>query len=444
MTWLVMAALMLVTSLSSQSSAQQTPPDVSPQARAVLAAIAANEFAKVEDRFTPEMTAALPAGRLAALWASLVTQAGALKHCGTEPRVRRIADKQMVITACEFERTIVDVQFAFDSAGRISGLTFRPGAKPPVPYAVPSYANPSSFAEREITIGSEWALPATVSVPTGPGPWPAVVLVHGSGPNDRDETILANKPFKDLATGLASRGIAVLRYDKRTMVHGAKAMAVKALTVRQEVIEDVLEAVKALRAQPGVDPARVFVLGHSLGGMLIPRIATADPTIAGLIVLAGAARPLEEAIEVQTRYLAMVDGTISPQEQDGIAQAAAVAARVRALTAEDAQNDRPISGAPGVVLAGFARLRSALSGDAREIADADTARRTGLSGDDGRVREMEGGTRLAARRQVPQLSHAEPSLHRGHRTGLARRDKVPGHVAEEVIRDIATWVLAKR
>ena len=138
----------------------------------------------------------------------------------------------------------------------------------------------------------------------------------------------------------------MLRYDKRTMVHGAKAMAAKTLTVRQEVIEDVLEAVRALRAQPGIDGGRVFVLGHSLGGMLIPRIAAADPTIAGLIVLAGAARPLEDAIEAQTRYLALADGTISPQEQEAIAQAVATAARVRALTAEDALSDRPISGAP--------------------------------------------------------------------------------------------------
>jgi hypothetical protein len=128
MTPLVTVALMLVTSLPSPSRAQQPPPDVIPQARAVLTAIAANEFAKVEDQFTPEVKAALPAGRLAAPWAALVTQAGALKHRGTEPRVRRIADKQMVITACEFERTTADVQFAFDSTGRISGLTFRPGA----------------------------------------------------------------------------------------------------------------------------------------------------------------------------------------------------------------------------------------------------------------------------------------------------------------------------
>ena len=156
---------------------------------------------------------------------------------------------------------------------------------------------------------------------------PAVILVHGSGPNDRDETIGANKPFKDLATGLASRGIAVLRYDKRTRVHGAKVAALTDFTVNQEVIEDVIEAVKALRAQPRIDPARVFVLGHSLGGMLVPRIATADPTIAGLIVLAGAARPLEEAIVAQSRYIAVADGTISPEEQQGIDQAAATRRR---------------------------------------------------------------------------------------------------------------------
>ena len=85
--------------------------------------------------------------------------------------------------------------------------------------------------------------------------------MHGSGPNDRDETIGPNKPFKDLAGGLASRGIAVLRYDKRTKVHGAKLPAIADFTVKQEVVDDVLEAVKALRANPKIDRARVFVLG---------------------------------------------------------------------------------------------------------------------------------------------------------------------------------------
>ena len=344
---LLVASVILATMLQAPIPSQRSSPDVVPQARGILTAIVAGEFATVEKHFTDDMKAALPPGALAALWGKLLTQVGAYKGCATDPRVRRLEDKEMVITPCEFERTTIDIQFAFDSAGRISGLVFRPSVRTAAAYTLPSYATPSSFIEREMTIGSsEWALPATLTSPAGSGPWPGVVLVHGSGPNDRDETVGANKPFKDLAVGLASRGIAVLRYDKRTMVHGAKVAALENFTVRHEVIEDVLEAVKALRAQPLIDPERVFVLGHSLGGMLIPRIGAADPTIAGLIVLAGAARPLEEAIVAQTRYLTLADGTISTEEQQAIDQATAIANSVRALKPEEASSGRMISGAP--------------------------------------------------------------------------------------------------
>src|SRR5262249_57372826 len=121
----------------------------------------------------------------------------------------------------------------------------------------------------------------------GAGPFPGVGLAHGSGPNDRDETIAQNKPFKDLALGLASRGIAVLRYDKRTKVYPAKMAGLAGLTVKDEVVDDAIAAASMLRSQPRIDPARVFVLGHSLGGMLVPRIAAADAKLAGVIVMAG-------------------------------------------------------------------------------------------------------------------------------------------------------------
>lgn len=346
MTSLVPAILMFVM-LQSPSSVEQPSSEVIAQAQAILASIVAKEFTKVEEQFTGDMKVALPSGRLAAMWMMVQEKVGAYESCGTNARVRRIADKQMVITPCEFERATIDIQFAFDSAGRISGLAFRPAASAPVPYTLPSYASPSSYAETATTIGSgDWALPATLTVPVGTGSLPAVVLVHGSGPNDQDETVGVNKPFKDLATGLASRGIAVLRYDKRTKVHGQKVAALTNFTVSQEVIDDVLEAVKALRAQPRIDSGRIFVLGHSLGGMLIPRIGTADPTIAGFIVLAGPARPLEQAIVAQTRYLAAADGTISPEEQREVDRAAALAESVRALNPEDAKSGRMISGAP--------------------------------------------------------------------------------------------------
>ena len=123
---LLVASLILATMLQAQIPAQRSSPDVVPQTRGILAAIVAGDFAIVEKQFTDDMKAALPPGALAAMWAKLLNQAGAYKGCGTDPRVRRIDDKQMVITPCEFERTTIDIQFAFDSAGRISGLVFRP------------------------------------------------------------------------------------------------------------------------------------------------------------------------------------------------------------------------------------------------------------------------------------------------------------------------------
>jgi hypothetical protein len=155
-------------------------------------------------------------------------------------------------------------------------------------------------------------------MPKGEGPFPAVVLVHGSGPNDRDETIGPNKPFKDIAWGLASRGIAVLRYDKRSKVHGPKMAKMANMgkmdnfTVKEEVIDDALAAVKVLRGSARIDPKRVFVLGHSNGSLLSPRIGKADPKIAGLIMMAGCiTQPVEKCLLRQATYIASLSGPIT-------------------------------------------------------------------------------------------------------------------------------------
>src|SRR4051794_36392117 len=144
------------------------------------------------------------------------------------------------------------------------------------------------FTEEPVVVGSgEWALPGTLTLPTGTGPFPAVVLVHGSGPHDRDETIGPNKPFRDLAWGLATRGIAVLRYEKRTKEHGAKFVKENTYTLRSEVIDDVRAAVALLRSHRSVDPKRIFVAGHSQGAVAAPRVAELEPGLGGVILLAG-------------------------------------------------------------------------------------------------------------------------------------------------------------
>ena len=421
------------------SQAQSPADDPARHAQAVLSALGARDFAQVESQFTDQMKAALPGG-LEPGWTRLTSQAGAFKSCGAA-RVQAMANLQLTITPCEFERAKLDARVVFDLDGRIAGLSFGPPAAAAASYSPPAYAIPASYTESDVTVGSgQWALPATLDMPTGAGPFPALVLVHGSGPNDRDETILGNKPFKDLALGLASRGIAVLRYDKRTNVYPARLAGMADFTVKQEVIEDALAAVTTLRAQPRIDPARVFVLGHSLGGMLIPRISTEDARLAGVIVMAGAARPIEQAILEQTEYLAMADGRITPEEQTQIDEARKLVEAVRALTPEDGRSAKLIFGAPAsywLDLRGY---------------DAPTAAKTVnqpmlvLQGERDYQVTMDEFARwksaLAGKSNV--TFHSYPTLNHlfvsGTGKSLPAEYQTPGHVDEAVVRDIAEWI----
>lgn len=144
--------------------------------------------------------------------------------------------------------------------------------------------------------GGEYPLNGMLTFPDAPGgPVPGVVLVHGSGASDMDERIFALTPFRDLAEGLAARGIAAIRYDKRTYAHAKKLRGVSP-TAWEETIEDAILAAELLRADPRVDPARVFLVGHSMGAMLAPRIDAECGLFRGLVLMAGTPYRMEEIV----------------------------------------------------------------------------------------------------------------------------------------------------
>lgn len=173
----------------------------------------------------------------------------------------------------------------------------------------PAPAARPACEEREVRVpvGVD-SLPGTLCLPRATRPVPVVVLTHGSGPNDRDETIGPNKPFRDIAHGLAAVGIATLRYDKRTFALRGR-LDPATLTVEQEVIADAVSAVRFARSQPGIDSARAFLLGHSLGGTLAPIVAERlGRELRGVILLAPGARPLDSVIVEQTAFRMRVAG----------------------------------------------------------------------------------------------------------------------------------------
>jgi dienelactone hydrolase len=260
------------------------------------------DYAGAEAMFDSTMKAAVPEAALKGIWDDSVKRYGAFKKLGVT-RSEKIGGYDSFLIEMQFTKSAFNLRLVFDSKNMIAGMYFAPITSTVV-YKAPTYVKVSSFKETSVIIGKgAWALRGTLTMPAGKGPFPAVVLVHGSGPNDRDETIGPNKVFRDLAWGLATQGIAVLRYEKRTREHAAKFAKIRNYTVKAETVDDAVAATALLRNTKKINKNRVFVVGHSLGGMLAPRIAQADPKIKGMVILAGPTRPLEDLVLDQTKYI---------------------------------------------------------------------------------------------------------------------------------------------
>lgn len=196
----------------------------------------------------------------------------------------------------------------------------------------PDITLPENIEEREITFGKKgWELPGILTTPKGDDKFPVVILVHGSGPNDRDETIGPNKPFRDIAWGLAQKGIASIRYDKRTNVYGKKMASDPNLTVYEETVEDAVQAELFVQMNSNFICEGTYILGHSLGGYLIPRIAQ-ESEASGYIIVAGPVTPLEDLMVEQVTYIGNLDGSLSKDEERTIKAYEIMRDNIKSLT----------------------------------------------------------------------------------------------------------------
>jgi uncharacterized protein len=347
---IILISISLLSTIFSGCTVQEnednkTPKEIPLETKAeqMVENLTKENYAAVYENFNEEVKSSFSLKDLQTAWNSLISSYGTFEEIVNTRKTEEFG-YQIVYVTCSFATLgKLDLRFVFDNQSKVAGFQF---VQTPTEdeYTSPDYVNNSAFTEENVTIGtSPWKLPATLSIPTGKGPCPAVVLVHGSGPNDRDETIGPNKPFKDLAQGLASQGFIIIRYDKRTKVYPTECAALLNFTPKDEVITDALAAISFLQNNSQVDADNIFLIGHSLGAMMAPEIASQTTALRGAIMMAAPARSFEDLHLAQYTYLAELDGTIDENEQ---AQLDAVAASVEKIKTMNITSDEYLLNLP--------------------------------------------------------------------------------------------------
>jgi pimeloyl-ACP methyl ester carboxylesterase len=167
---------------------------------------------------------------------------------------------------------------------------------------------PYPYREEEVTYTNKAAgitLAATLTIPPGKGPFPAVLLIVGSGPHDRDESLMGHKPFLVLSDYLTRKGIVVLRADKRGV---GKSTGDYAAATIADFVADAEAGVAYLKTRSEVDPRKIGLIGHSEGGIIAPMAAVADPDVAFIVLMAGSGVPGDQIIVEQLRLIEEAGG----------------------------------------------------------------------------------------------------------------------------------------
>lgn len=272
-----------------------------------------NYLHEAENMMNRELSNLMSREQLEELWQRVLLQQGKFEA------VEEVAFQDMGGTVISRARTIfsispVVIQLSFDEDKKISGIFLNPGLSNER-YVLPDYANRDLYHEEDMFLEvPQGQLPATFTRPVFVDKYPVVIFIHGSGPHDRDETIGPNKPFRDLAIGLAMEGVASFRFDKKSKVYPSYFKQIhNYITVEDEVLEDAASAIDVVRKLDGVNRRQIYILGHSFGGMLAPRIANENRRVDGIIIMGGNASPLEEIIHQQVEYLSS-HGMITDRE----------------------------------------------------------------------------------------------------------------------------------
>lgn len=411
-------------------------PEKEEQALQTLAQFRSGDFDTLYTNVTEAVASQVTQDQLQASWDSLLSMLGVYGGVASQASYSQQGMIQVVITE---KYSLQDLQtvFVYDADGKVAGFnfTFPEERTPYVPESTDTYE------EVPIQVGAEsQKMDGILTLPKNAEHPPVVVMVQGSGQSDLNESVgNGNRPFADIAHGLAQQGIATIRYNKRFYQYPPSS--VEGLTIEAEVTDDVRSAIQLAAADSRVDSGRIYVLGHSLGGMLAPKIAQDNPEVKGIICMAGTLRQLQDVMLEQTKAILDANANLSPEKKaESLSQLEEEYKKFDNLFTENPPDT--ILGQPGTYWASLNAV------DLKEVVKGLTIPILILQGEnDFQVyasvdyplwEETLKGKDTVTYHLYPGLSHLfMPASSAKYDPALYSS---PGHVDEQVIRDIGDWI----
>lgn len=413
--------------------------DLRSRSEIVLQQFIKNEFLNIYLQIDTVSISKTDTASIAKSWRNLIKQNGKyVKKLKVEKTLQ--GNFEVYIMALQFEKNEINFRVIWGKNNKIKGYYFTPVDKRPK-YQTPSYHNAAAAKEKKILMTTgEFRIPGSLMIPNTPGKHPLVILVHGSGANDRDETFGPLKPFRDITSGLTAQGIAVLRFEKRTRMFKSKMSHISPnYTVKQEVLEDVQRAIEVAKADTSIDTTQIYICGHSFGGMMLPRIAKENPSVKGLIYLTPNARRLEDLFVAQAEYLS--NEIADPERRTTVVDSIkTLRDKIKSLTSKAAVDSSRIFDSP-----------VSLWYELRNYDQVETAKTLDIpmlfvfGGRDYQVTSVDSDQWFSAFKSnekvvfkmYPKLNHF---LVAGEGKSLPAEYEKPGNVDEGLLNDISAWI----
>lgn len=387
----------------------------------------------VQSKISPE--------NLQEIWGTLTKNYG--KYVGMDVVQTKSEGEYFTVSVnAEFEKDTQGFLLVFNKSDKLVGLFPRQLNKVAA-YVTPAYVDTAAYKQKEIYVVTPGhSLVGLLTTPATGSNFPIVVLLHGSGPSDMDETVGPNKPFKDLAGGLASKGIASIRYVKRTLAYPGDFN--KGFTVKEEVMDDALAAIALAKTIPGVDKNKIFLFGHSMGGMLAPKLALQAPELKGIVLAAAPARKLTDIIEEQNKYSVEQAKDTTGNLQKQLEEVLKQTAKTRITSLGKMKPDSVLLGLPAaywVDLNQYDQVATAKKLSKQKIFVAQGAFDFQVSPQDLDLWKAALGKKgNVTLKLYPDLNHLFiPQKEKG---GVSQYG-IPGSVSEVFVDDLANWIKAK-